>query len=135
MKMKLFGMMMVLAAAFAGGQAEAARIVKLGQTVLNYRADLDFVHVPSPCFGPGEKRVEKVLLKVKRNAADIDYLAVRYANGAIDRLPIRERFAQGSTSRWIDLRAGERCVAALALVGDTETFGPKALVEIYGLDY
>lgn len=135
MKMKVFALMMVLAAAFQGSQAQAARVVKLGQTVLNYRADLDFVNVPSPCFGPGQKRVERVLLKVKHNAADIDYMVVRYANGGIDRLPIREHFSQGSTSRWIDLRAGERCVSGLALVGDTETFGPKALVEIWGLDY
>lgn len=134
--MKLFSALFVLVALFCQtGDAQAARLIKLGQTQLDYRSDMDFVRMPTHCNGFFNKRVDRLMLVVRRNDANIDYLAVQYGNGVIDRLPVRERFRQGSTSRWIDLRGGERCVKAVALIGDTQGPGPKAVVEFYGLDY
>lgn len=134
--MKLFSVLLTALAIFASAsQADAARVVKLGQTQLSYGTDYDFVNVNGTCHGPRNKRVERILLQIRKNDADIDYIAVQYGNGVVDRLSVREYFRQGSSSRWIDLRGGERCVKGIAIIGETLGFGPKALVEIFGLDY
>lgn len=129
----LSGIMMLAALITTTGTAEAARVVKLGQTRLDHRMDADFIRIAN-CNGRAWKRFDRLQLVVRQNAADIDFLAVRYGNGAVDRLEIREHFRQGSASRWIDLRGGERCIEAVAIVGDSRGPGPKAVVQLFGLD-
>jgi hypothetical protein len=57
---------------------------------------------------------------------------VKYGNGAVDRLPVRQRIAQGSETRWIDLRGGRRCVRGVKIVGDTELSLDQTLIQVWG---
>jgi hypothetical protein len=45
---------------------------------------------------------------------------------------VKDRIGQGSHSRWIDLRGGERCVKAIGIIGDTELSLDQARVEVWG---
>jgi hypothetical protein len=101
----------------------------LGATLLSGIYDRDIINVPGLCPSPANPMVRSVQLTVRRRAAQIDQLEVRYGNGVWDNLPVRERFTAGSSSRWIDLRGGERCVEAIRVVGNSEGL-VQSLVEI-----
>ena len=108
--------------------------VLLGETVLNTRVrpDLDVIQLGScPNFSTG---VRAVRMEVLIRGADIDSFGVVYGNGMRDELPVRERFARGSSSRWIDLRGDGRCIEKIWVVGDTEGLPlRRARIRFYGL--
>lgn len=108
--------------------------VLLGETVLNTRVrpDVDVIRLGScPNFSTGVKAVR---LEVLVRDADIDSFGVVYGNGMRDELPVRERFARGSSSRWIDLRGTGRCIEKIWVVGDTDGgLFRRARVRVHGL--
>lgn len=108
--------------------------VLLGETVLNTRVrpDVDVIRLGAcPNFSTGVKAVR---LEVLIRDADIDSFGVIYGNGMHDELPVRERFARGSSSRWIDLRGTGRCIEKIWVVGDTDGgLFRRARVRILGL--
>lgn len=110
-----------------GSLAEDGRL--LGQTRLSYgEKDLDVLAVPGKC-----PTLSAVKIRATQGSANIQSLAVRYGNDAWDRLTLRENFRQGSESRWIDLRGGQRCVTGIAVFGDTKNRSSNsALVQIFG---
>jgi hypothetical protein len=107
--------------------AEDARL--LGQTRLSYGdKDLDVMVVSGKC-----PTLSAVKIRAAQGSADIAELAVRYGNDAWERLSLRENFRQGSESRWIDLRGGQRCVTGIAVIGDTNNRSSnRTLVQIFG---
>jgi hypothetical protein len=105
--------------------AEEGRL--LGQTRLTRREnDVDFINFA------GCENVVAIKLHALRGSAEIELLAVKYGNGAVDRLPVRQRIAQGSETRWIDLRGGRRCVRGVKIVGDTELSLDQTLIQVWG---
>ena len=80
------------------------------------------------CYGG----IHAVQLRIGRGQVEIEKLWVRYAKGGIDYLPVQDRIGQGSHSRWIDLRGGERCVKEIGVIGDTELSLDQARVEVWG---
>lgn len=128
-------MMLAVLGISSGMDAKAYNGDLLGQTTLNHRTDSDLIYVVGNCPSPRNMPVSAVRLEVHRRAAEIDFIAVQYGNGEWDQLDVRQYFAAGSSSRWIDLRGGARCVEKIKIVGDTEAFfgrGPKALVQVFG---
>jgi len=120
-----------LAATFAAAAPAFAGVDYLGETTLTRFQDRDFIHA-GQCPSPMNRPVEAVKIQVLHRVADIDYVAVQYGNGAWDQLPVRERFAPGTDSRWIDLRGGARCVERIAIVGDTDGAPGLARVRVWG---
>ena len=105
--------------------AEEGRL--LGQTRLTRREhDVDFINFAA-C-----ENVAAIKLHALRGSAEIELLAVKYGNGAVDRLTVRQRIAQGSETRWIDLRGARRCVRGVKIVGDTELSLDQTLIQVWG---
>lgn len=102
----------------------------LGTTKLaRHRDDTDLIR-----FTPVRCGLSEVRLQVNVRAAEIDHLAVQYANGMWDELSVRERFGRGSSSRWMNLRGlGDRCIKKIVVVGDSDGLpGRKATVSVLG---
>jgi hypothetical protein len=102
----------------------------LGSTRLSKAEnDVDVLRMP-PCREKG--RVSEVKLKVQKGSVEIEKLWVKFKNGEIDHLEVRERIREGGESRWIDLKGGKRCVAAIGIIGDTEGSRDQARVDFFG---
>ena len=117
-----------------GTSSAYAEQVKLGSTTLTNRPDVDIVGVFSCSTGKGMFRA--IRMQVNRRAAEIYDLDVQYGDGSWDTyVPVRRFFRRGSTSRWIDLIGGERCIKRIVVRGDTEGVPrrPLALVTFFGL--
>jgi hypothetical protein len=70
----------------------------LGSRQVNWLIDHDTIPV-----GIVQGTFDKVLLKVRGNGLFVYDLKVTYANGAVQDVPVRFHFAQGTTSRVISL--------------------------------
>jgi hypothetical protein len=109
-------------------EAQAAEF--LGKTRLaRHRDDRDLIHFVVPKCG-----ISEVQLQVDVRPAEIDHVAVQFANGNWDYLAVRDRFARGSRSRWIDLRGpGERCLKKILIIGDSDGLpGRQSHISVYG---
>lgn len=101
--------------------------VFLGRTQLSNGQDWDDLNIRDVCG------VHEIKLAVRRGHADIDYLALVYANGVTEELKVRSQFGQGSESRWIDLSGGARCVSKIQIVGKSDDRRPgQTVIEFYG---
>jgi hypothetical protein len=74
--------------------------------------------------------VSKIKLKVRRSNAEIETVVVRFANGEVEHVSVRQRFARGSESRWIDMPGYERCIRSITIVGDSEGSRKQAKIEV-----
>lgn len=118
----------LVAALAAIGPAHADPARHLGSTHLSKAEnDRDVIR-----FKQCRRGINAIQLRVRGGQVEIEKLWVRYAKGGSEQLEVGERIAQGGESRWIDLRAGERCVKAIGLIGDTELSGDQARVDVYG---
>lgn len=88
----------------------------LGSTRLSYRSDRDEVMVRSCENGIA---VDALKIKVQKNDARIDYIVVTMGNGQRMELNVRDRFREGSESRWIPLN-GQRCIRSFEIYGETD---------------
>lgn len=100
----------------------------LGETRLNFGEDFDQVWVNSCERG---MLIDAVKLRVRRNSANIDYVAITTDRGQRIRLNVRNYFREGSESRWIPLN-GMRCVESFQVYGETMGPGPQARVRLVG---
>jgi hypothetical protein len=99
----------------------------LGSTRLS-RAENDTDVVSVAC----RPKVSSIRLHAARGQVEIERVWVRYGNGKRETLAVRDRLAQGSETRWIDLAGGKRCVVAIGVVGDTELSFDQARVDVWG---
>ncbi len=74
--------------------------------------------------------VSRIKLKVRRSNAEIETLVVRFANGEVEHLSVRQRFARGTESRWLDLPGYERCIRSITIVGDSEGTRKQAKIDV-----
>ena len=91
--------------------------------------DTDVIRMP-PCREKG--RISEVKMKVHRGTVEVEKLWVRFKNGEVDHLEVRERIPEGGETRWIDLKGGKRCIAAIGIIGDTEKSVDQARVDFWG---
>lgn len=112
------------ASAYHGG------VIKLGMTKLLDQKDVDVLTLGEcrqfPAFA--NKEVKAVKVKVTNRAAEIDTVILTYGNGQRDVLELKEFFAAGDESRWIDLPnlrtygGATRCIRSIKIMGDAETY-------------
>ena len=94
--------------------------VFLGATFLNFDRDADAIRVPHICG------VTNIQMTVRGNDAQVDYLMVRFGNGSVQQLNLRDYFREGSSSRAIDLNGEGRCIDEIFVQGRTRTNGRQA---------
>jgi Protein of unknown function (DUF2541) len=111
----------------SNANAHSERALLLGSTRLSQQEnDVDVLR-----FSRCRADIHTLQIRSKRGQIEVERLWVRYANGERETLNIRDRIAQGSASRWIDLRGGNRCIVQIGIVGDTERSRDQARVEIW----
>jgi hypothetical protein len=124
MKFKFFALIALLVT------VEASASEFLGKTRLaRHRDDRDVIRFAVPKCG-----ISELKLNVEVRAADVDHVAVQFANGNWDYLMVRDHFSRGSSSRWIYLRgAGDRCLKKILVIGNSEGLpGRQAKISIFG---
>lgn len=95
----------------------------LGQTQLAYSEnDRDALNLGS-CQAKNNSRnknVRALKFRALRGTADIASITVVYGNGRSERLNVRQKIQQGSETRWVNLKGGDRCITRIVVVGDTD---------------
>ena len=109
--------------------------VELGRVRLAEGHDRDVVRLPA-CRGSSNRPVGELRLTVNEHPAELDRLRVVFFNGDTQELSVKQHFAVGDSSRWIDLAGRRRCIQQIVVVGDTDTPGwrpgKQALVRFFG---
>ena len=108
-------------------QAGDDRLRLLGSTSLS-RAENDRDRIN---FANCRNDVSRIKLKVRGAPAEIESVVVRFGNGSVQRLPVRDFFKRGSESRWIDVPGKERCVRSITIVGDSQSKRAQARIEVF----
>lgn len=114
--------------------AMAGQVRYFGETILAYSEnDVDHIQVPGACGTVYNPMVTKLKVRMTLGSGEIEALAVEYGNGQLDFLQVREHFARGSESRWIDLNGQRRCVKKIHVIGDTDNnANQRARVSVFG---
>lgn len=122
------------AEAFAAPGYGPGREVFLGDTFLSPREnDVDWIFVNDCRDGAWDRDLVAVRVEVRNVQAEIESVILRFGNGQTQPLYLRERFAPGTSSRWIDLDGGRRCIREIRVVGDAEGYGNRqARVGVFG---
>ncbi|MBT3983996.1 MAG: DUF2541 family protein [Bacteriovoracaceae bacterium] len=101
--------------------AFAGPVLTLGTTSLLDSKDVDTLKL-GPCLpGKHNKKVVAFKLKVFSKGAEVDSVKLTFFGGGKQKLKMREFFAPGTSSRWINLKGGARCIRKIVIKGDSET--------------
>jgi len=96
--------------------------LRLGAVLLTDKPDKDVLVLP-PCKDEGNQPVTRLQLVVTEHPAQIDHLDVVFRDGQKQVLQVRDHFAVGGKSRWIDMIGPARCIARIHVGGDADTLG------------
>lgn len=99
-----------------------AEPVRLGSVRLSDAPDRDVVALPG-CDDSDNDPVTHLQMRVNDFEAEVHTLEVKFQNGDVQTLEVRNKFEPGSESRWIDLAGPARCIAQIRIGGDSNTIG------------
>jgi len=123
-KLMIATMTLCLGFAVSADAARYDRSVHLGSTRLSHSEnDRDVLR-----FRSCRNSVHAIQLRTSRGRVEIEKLWVRYGNGERDYLNVRDRISKGGSTRWIDLRGGNRCITEIGIIGSRN----QARVDIWG---
>jgi hypothetical protein len=104
--------------------------VSLGERTVDFRADHDEFNV-----GIDDGLFKSLYFVVEKNDIEIQNLTIVYGNGEREKIGTRLVFTEGSRSRLVDLRGGERRITSILF--NYKTIGEwqdgKAHVTVYGV--
>jgi len=110
--------------------APPAKSVSLGERSVDFRSDHDEFNV-----GVDDGLFRSLYFVVEKNDIEIQNLTVVYGNGEREKIGTRLVFTEGSRSRLVDLRGGERRISSILF--NYKTIGEwqdgKAHVIVYGV--
>lgn len=112
----------VTTAAFA---APASAWEQIGYQQADKKRDHDVVAVR------GNERHRQMRVCVEQNPLQMRDMKVNFANGGMQDVQLRQRFAPGSCTRVIDLKGKARNIASIDMLYDKAFRGPPAVVKIY----
>jgi hypothetical protein len=115
---------------FAGSLVEANSQTLLGTRNVTDRVDHDTIRVTA---SRGDFR--RIQFRVSRRPIELYRVVVHYGNGADDRLEVRENVRAGGSTRWIDLRGGDRVIRSIEFWYDAGSIGRggTATIRVYGM--
>lgn len=117
-----------LTTAFTSANKPAGEWFFLGDKNVGFGADHDVIH-----FGNWKDDVRQVKLKVTDGPLKMYSMKIHFDNGAVQDVELRNRFAQGSESRVIDLTGGLRHLTKIEFWYETKGFARgKSRVAIWG---
>lgn len=134
MRLKKFFVSLSLIALFTGGTAFTTSTKSLGDWFfledknVSFGVDHDVIH-----FGNWKDDVRQIKLKVTDGPLKMYDMKIHFDNGDIQDVALRNRFAQGSESRVIDLNGGLRHLKKIEFWYETKGFARgKARVAVWG---
>ncbi len=101
----------IIAAATLSAPAQSATWKHLGTKQVNWLLDRDTIHV-----GQSEGLFRKIQIRVRGNKLFMHRLKITFGNGAVQFVPLRFHFAQGTNSRVIDLRGDKRYIKRVTMI-------------------
>jgi hypothetical protein len=101
-----------------------AEPLRLGAIHLSDHPERDVLVLPG-CEDSENDPVTRLMVRVNEYEAEISTLEVKFHNGDVQTLEVRNRFAPGTESRWIDMSGDARCIAQIRVGGDTNTIGRR----------
>lgn len=111
-----------------------SRYKLIGVTNLEYDRDADSIIV-SRCENNSKVFAKKIKLQILNNTAQIFDLKVRYGNGEVEDIPVRDFFEPGSWTVEKDLNGALRCITEIFVIGRTLNNNhnhAKAQVRVFG---
>jgi len=100
----------------------------LGDKNVGFGADHDVIH-----FGNWKDDVRQIKLKITEGPLKMYRMNIHFDNGSVQEVTLRNRFAQGSESRVIDLDGGLRHLNKIEFWYETKGFlRGKARVAVWG---
>jgi hypothetical protein len=108
----------------------------LGTTFLEYERDADRIFI-SECDRYSKKVARKLQLQITNNDARIFDIKVRFGNGEVVEIPVRDFFAEGSWTVEKDLPGDLRCIQEIYVIGRTVANHrgyDRAQIRVYGLN-
>lgn len=106
------------------------RWVQLGTRTVEFRGETDVIPI-----GRSEGRFRNIALVVRRGEVYVHGVRVRFANGEIQNINIRERYSAGGRTGPLDLEGDARVVDSVELLYRAVEGGHRggpALVEVWG---
>ena len=114
--------------------AHAEERALMAVTAINDMKERDTMNLPN-CEGSRNAKTTHIKMKVNRYKIDLYKLSVTFENGNTQELFTRKRFKKGSTSEWLELIGGPRCVRRISITADANILGlalrKKAHVSFY----
>ena len=100
----------------------------LGDKKVGFGVDHDVIH-----FGNWRDDVRQVKVKVTEGPLKMFNMKIHFDNGTVQNVELRNRFAQGSESRIIDLDGGLRHLTKIEFWYETKGFAKgRSKVSVYG---
>ena len=107
---------------------EAGEWFFLGDKKVGFGVDHDVIH-----FGNWKDDVRQIKLKITDGPLKMYNMKIWFDNGTVQDVPMRNRFAQGSESRVIDLVGGLRHLSKIEFWYETKGYlRGRAEVSVYG---
>lgn len=101
---------------------------QLGVRKVDFKIDRDVIKV-----GVADGKFKRLKLVVTQGDLNMRSMNVHYANGAVDKIPLRFNFNRRSTSKVIDLKGNNRIIKKVVFVYDTDNRERRrARVTLYG---
>jgi hypothetical protein len=119
---------LALFVATAVAAAPRPRWVRLGSTSVSDRVDRDTIAVTA-------RRGNFKALQIRVFERDVQFreVAIRFANGDLQNVALRDVIRAGGQSRIVDIEGQDRVIRAIELVYDAQALGGRqARVEVWG---
>lgn len=114
--------------AFTKTDSRAGDWFFLGDKNVGFGVDHDVIH-----FGNWKDDVRQIKLRVTDGPLKMYSMKIHFDNGAVQDVELRNRFAQGSESRVIDLNGGLRHLSKIEFSYETKGFlRGKSRVAVWG---
>ena len=125
---KIMAVFLLLLVTGMATAAAPARWERLGQREVDFRNDHDTIEV-----GRSEGRFSQLQLRVKNAPIEVYNMVVTFGNDQAFKLPMRQRFAEGSGIRVIDLPGERRAIKRIDFsYRSISRREGKGMVEVWG---
>ncbi|HMU44911.1 MAG TPA: hypothetical protein PKC72_01025 [Chitinophagaceae bacterium] len=117
-----------VATSFSSSKTTTGEWVFLGDKKVGFGVDHDVIH-----FGNWKDDVRQIKLKITDGPLKMYDMKIHFDNGGVQDIQLRNRFAQGSESRVIDLDGGLRHLSKIEFWYETRGFARgRSRVAVWG---
>jgi hypothetical protein len=113
---------------FTPAYAQRAHMVYLGSAHVDGAVDHDSIKV-----GRGDGAYRAIQLRIGGGAVNFDRVIVRYGNGTMEELQVRNRIPDGGRTRIIDLPGDRRIIQSVDIWYSKDRWSRRPNVNLYGI--